>query len=274
MIPLCDLHTHTQFCDGKNTPAEMVEAAIRKGCFTLGFSGHAPADVKGGDTDWWIVTERLDVYRDEILKLKNQYQKQIEIALGLELDYFSPKVQIACDYTIGSVHYVKKSGEYIPVDATPDILKSAVERLYGGDFMAYAKDYFCLVSQVVEKTDCDIVGHFDLLIKFNEKHPYFDESNASYQKMALEALDSVMEKDVFIEINTGAISRGWRTMPYPAPFILKRIVEKKGKLVLNSDSHSAEHLLFSFEDAVALARSCGARELWVYRDQMFQPISI
>ena len=274
MIPLCDLHTHTCFCDGKHTPEEMVQAAIQRGCHTLGFSGHAPTDVRGGDTDWWIATEKLCSYRNEVLRLKHAYGTQLEILLGFELDYFSPKLDFGCDYTIGSVHYVKVAGEYIPVDATPEILKDAVDRLYGGSFVAYAKDYFTLVSQVVEKTHCDIVGHLDLLTKFNEKYPYFCESDTTYQAMALEALDCVLEKDVFIEINTGAISRGWRTTPYPAPFILRRIVEKNGKLVLNSDSHSAEHLLFAFEDAVKLARACGVKELWVYESQTFRSMSI
>ena len=36
-----DLHVHTTYCDGKNTPEEMVLAAIDKGLVRLGFSGHA-----------------------------------------------------------------------------------------------------------------------------------------------------------------------------------------------------------------------------------------
>ena len=37
-------HTHTTFCDGKNTPMEMAEAALRQGLTALGFSGplHGP----------------------------------------------------------------------------------------------------------------------------------------------------------------------------------------------------------------------------------------
>ena len=32
-------HTHTDFCDGQNTPEEMAEAAAKKGFIALGFSG-------------------------------------------------------------------------------------------------------------------------------------------------------------------------------------------------------------------------------------------
>ena len=47
MIPLSNLHTHTHYCDGKYSPEEMVQAAIREGFVSLGFSGHSftPCDV-------------------------------------------------------------------------------------------------------------------------------------------------------------------------------------------------------------------------------------
>ena len=38
-----NLHTHTTFCDGKNTPEEMVRAALSLGMDSLGFSGHGPS---------------------------------------------------------------------------------------------------------------------------------------------------------------------------------------------------------------------------------------
>ena len=37
----CDLHVHTTFSDGENTPEEMVLSAISLGLDTIGFSDHA-----------------------------------------------------------------------------------------------------------------------------------------------------------------------------------------------------------------------------------------
>ncbi len=273
MIPLCNLHTHTVFCDGANTPEEMVLAAIHLGIHTLGFSGHTPVHVPG-DTDWCMTEEDMLVYRDQILALKEKYRDQIEILLGLEVDYDSPAQLIECDYRIGSVHYVSKNGIYIPVDCSYDLLMDQITEVYEGDLNTFLRDYYRKVAKVVEQTDCDIVGHFDLVTKFNEKYHYIDESDSSYQAMALEALDSVLEKDVLIEINTGAIARGWRTTPYPSDWILRRIAEKGGRLILNSDAHSAEDLLYGFDDAVSFAASCGVRELWFYRDQAFHSMAI
>lgn len=274
MIPLCNMHTHTTYCDGKNTPEEMIAAAIDRGMYTIGFSGHAPADLWNHET--WCMNEKqkgLCAYREELFSLKQKYASQIEVVVGLELDYYSVRPDWA-EYSIGSVHQLKVGGTEIPVDLEHGQLCHKVQEVYGGDFMKFAKDFYALTADVANRTGCDIVGHFDLLTKFNEKYHDLDESDPAYRAMAIDALDAVMEKDVLFEINTGAISRGWRTTPYPAPFLLRRIAEKKGRVILNSDAHSADALLCAFEESVAYARSCGLDELWIYRNGGFQAISI
>ena len=49
MAILSNAHTHTTFCDGKNTAEEMVQAALDNGFVSLGFSGHSfisPTDTR------------------------------------------------------------------------------------------------------------------------------------------------------------------------------------------------------------------------------------
>ena len=36
-----NFHTHSSFCDGKNTPEELIHSAIEKGFSILGFSSHS-----------------------------------------------------------------------------------------------------------------------------------------------------------------------------------------------------------------------------------------
>ena len=38
---LQNLHTHSSFCDGKNTPEEIVNYAIARGFDSIGFSSHS-----------------------------------------------------------------------------------------------------------------------------------------------------------------------------------------------------------------------------------------
>ena len=40
-MALSNFHTHTTYCDGKDTPRALAEEAMRLGCPALGFSGHS-----------------------------------------------------------------------------------------------------------------------------------------------------------------------------------------------------------------------------------------
>lgn len=78
-----------------------------------------------------------------------------------------------CDYVIGSVHYIKIGGEYFSVDESAEKFKALAENQFGGDYYALAEEYFRLVSDVVDKTKATIIGHFDLVSKFNEGGRFF-----------------------------------------------------------------------------------------------------
>ena len=113
--------------------------------------------------------------------------------------------------------------------------------------MALCENYFELVSHLVDKKKIDIIGHFDLLTKFNENDRIFDTTCERYKNAWLKAVDKLVEKDVFFEINTGAISRGYRTEPYPSKEIVEYIKRKGGKFVLSSDAHHANNIAFEFD---------------------------
>ena len=114
-----------------------------------------------------------------------------------------------------------KNGEPITVDDTEEKLVSAVKRLWNGDWYAFARDYFELESTVYDKLHCDWVGHFDLLTKFNEGYKHFDETKDAYLEPALAAMKKLNGQGLPFEMNTGAISRGYRTAPYPNPVLLR-----------------------------------------------------
>ena len=97
-------------------------------------------------------------------------------------------------------------------------------------------------------TRCDIIGHFDLITKFIEQDPQFDVHHPRYVKAWQGAADTLLKTGRPFEINTGAISRGYRTSPYPAGEIRDYIRAHGGKLILSSDSHQKETIAFRFED--------------------------
>ena len=112
MKSLSNLHTHTLYCDGKNTPEEYIKKAIEKGFVSIGFSGHSYLDF---GEEWYMGVEGTVEYIKEIKALKEKYAGIIEVYLGLETDYYSnlnknSKKDLGLDYIIGSLHYVKNEG--------------------------------------------------------------------------------------------------------------------------------------------------------------------
>ena len=270
MLISCNLHTHTTFCDGKNSAEEIVQEALRLGMTTIGFSGHSAT----GLGIFGMTQERQAQYREEILRLKELYRDRICVLLGIEQDYFSGVPTEKFDYVIGSVHYVRCGEEYIPMDSSAKHLTDGAARHFHGDLFALSRAYYETLARIVERTDCDIIGHFDLLTKFNEGGVMFDENDYRYRRVALDVLDALLEKDVRFEINTGAIARGYRRTPYPSPWILRRIAEKKGRIVLNSDAHAKAHLQCFFPEAVQYAKACGVGGIDILTAQGWRTVPI
>lgn len=236
-------HTHTLFCDGKDEPEELVLEALRLGCPELGFSGHSYVSF---DPDSCMSPEGTEEYIKTVRALKEKYRGRINIRLGVEQDLYSEASTAAYEYVIGSVHYVLKNGRYLPVDLSAESQISLVNECYGGDFYAFAEDYYEAVGGVYEKTRCDIIGHFDLVTKFNEGGRLFDTADPRYRRAALAALERLMDTPAAFEINTGAMARGYRTEPYPERFLLQELKRRGKKLILSSDCHAKENLLFGF----------------------------
>lgn len=236
-------HTHTIYCDGKNTPEEIVLEAVRLGCPEIGFSGHSYTSF---DESCCMSRQGTEEYKKCVRELQKKYAGQIKIRLGVEQDYYSQEPTDDYDYVIGSVHYVRKEGEYCCVDESADAQRDIVRRHYQGDFYAFIEDYYAITAEVYRKTKCDIVGHFDLITKFNEGNVLFDTAHPRYRAAAQKALEALMKTPAAFEINTGAISRGYRKEPYPEGWILE-ILKKNGvKICRNSDAHAKEFLLFGF----------------------------
>ena len=237
-----DLHMHTTFSDGKNTPEEMVQEAIRKGLDTVGISDHCPGDPSG------MSLEDTAGYRAEIDRLKQKYAGQIRVLCGMEQDMLTKDFG-KYDYTIGSVHWLTMpDGHHISVDWTPEKLREGAAKYFGGDMIALAEAYYETVSRVADVTGCDIIGHFDLVTKFTETDPAIDTRDPRYVQAWQRAADILLKTGKPFEINMGAMARGYRTEPYPAKDIRDYIRAHGGKLIMSSDAHAKENITYGFKE--------------------------
>lgn len=249
-----DFHVHTIYCDGRDSPEEIILDAISRGMKKLGFSGHSYTPF---DEEPCMSPVDAKNYRHVINSLKHKYKSQIEIFCGIECDYYSDINPEDYDYVIGSVHYINCNGQYRHVDNTPEMLIDAANECFNGDMYALVERYYETVADVVNKTRADIIGHLDLVAKLNDIHKFFDEDDERYINASNRALDELLRTGKIFEINTGAVARGYKNFPYPSLRILTRIAENNGRVILSSDSHSKDTLMYKFNEYENLAKSIG-----------------
>ncbi|MBR5097674.1 MAG: histidinol-phosphatase HisJ family protein [Spirochaetales bacterium] len=256
MTTISNLHTHSLFCDGRNTIDEMIQAAIRAGFISLGFSGHCPTGFLSDDCQ---ITD-IDGYFNELENARRRYAGTITIFKGLELESRisggkRPVIDPRCDYTIGSDHlFWTQEGPY-SVDYTPEEWNKALKAT--GSVEKLMECYFEELCSFAEEVPFDIIGHVDLYTKFNEGGKLFDDTLPKYKTLTLHYIDRLARTGKIFEVNTGAIGKGYRDTPYPSPFILKRLHELKVPVIISSDSHSISTINCHFDEAERLLKEVG-----------------
>lgn len=293
MMQYSNLHTHSVFSDGKHSIEENIQSAIKKDMISIGFSDHSFTYC---DSSYCMKADRYEQYLKEIADMKEKYKGKISVYSGLELDYYSVFTDVPVmakilengkpdseyviadqdkitlpstdcfDYLIASVHYIIKNGLCYPIDHSAEQQKSCINNAFDGDLLAMAQCYFDMLCEHVERVRPAIVGHFDVLTKFS----LMPEKDIRYREIACRALKRILRTCKQIEINTGAISRGWRFVPYPNRYLLETILACQGEIVLGSDSHHKDHLEFYFDEAVNLLKDIGFDHISVFNGDGFE----
>lgn len=248
-------HTHTTYCDGKTPAADMARRALELGFVSLGFSSHAPQRF---DPGYCIPPEKEKDYRAKIREIASQYAGRMTVYLGMERDAFSCASPDGLDYFLSAVHYLPHpDGYHTAVDGHAEDLKRYTDLYCGGDGLAMANRYFSLLRDDVLAMHPDIIAHFDLVRKNNAVLHLYDEDSPAYRRLALDALRPLKDTGALLEVNTGAMARGYLTTPYPAPFLLREWKAWGGEVIINSDCHDMRYLDYGFSDARALLQSLG-----------------
>lgn len=253
-----DLHNHTKYC--KHATGEMeefVKEAIVKGVDVFGFSCHAPMSF---DSDHRMNFEEMLVYEVEIDRLKQKYDKEIEILSAYEVDYLKGYLEECVlkrdvDYLIGSVHFINQWGFDNP-SSIFEYKNRNIDEVY--------KEYYTLMLEMVNSGHFDIVGHFDLIKVFN-----FLPNNLPTNEID-ELLKAIKISNMTIEINSSGLRKPV-SQTYPSEDILKMAYAYDIPITFSSDAHLVEHIGFGREDAFVMAKNIGYSRCVKYkkRDREF-----
>ena len=264
-------HTHSTYCDGKNTIEEMIKRAVEVGIEHIGISSHAPI---AEESHWTMNESMLDRYFAEIEKLKNKYRDKIIIYAGMEIDYFydqglNPVMSAhmeRLDYFIGSVHALGKvdGKKYWYVDDAYEGVINGVEKTFDGDSRKAVEKYYAILSKMIEDCKPDIVGHMDKIKKNNRDDILFNEEESWYIDAVKRFLAVAKKNGTVIEINTGGIRRYGIECFYPSYWILDIIRDMDVKVTVNGDSHDVEGVNFYYDETRKLLISKGIEYIYTF----------
>ena len=255
---LSNPHTHTSYVDGKNTIREIIEIAISQGMQSLGFSEH----LEPPGSKYTLTPETAKHYCEEIRTLRKEYADRIRIWIGAERDSFSDAEYDIYEYWIASVHHIKKGGQLIKVLGKGEDLYNNVQTIWNGDGLSYVQEYYDTFASYVETQHPHIIAHLDLIRKWNAHYHFFSEDDVTYQCIVCSALERMISSGALLEVNTGAMARGYLQTPYPSLFALKKWKALGGQIIIGSDCHDAKYLIYGFEEARQLCHEAGYEYAW------------
>ena len=266
-----------------STIQEHIDAALAMGFHSLGFSGHGYVPYEGLFSG--MSPKGTAEYLDTISSAKEKYAGRLRIYAGLENDSAYMHPAGGYDYTIGSVHCIKCWDNYFSIDSSAAIASRTVAEEFCGDGLAYAEAYYKAVLEFVSVKRADILGHIDLVRRFNTVdnqdessgncvYRFFDEGCAGYRRAAEAALEQAVRSGYIVEINTSPIYKGFSDEPYPSGYLLALAGELGARVIVSSDAHYAANLNYAFDRIEATLRDFGFKERWELAPDGFQPVRL
>ncbi len=238
-------HTHTpRYNHAVGDEREYIENAIRAGIKVLGFSDHAPVIFGTGHySHFRMKPEETEGYIRTVLDLKREYENDIKLRVGFELEYYPAHFEDTLNF-LSQYPY-----EYLLLG------QHALGNEEGEPYSSrYTEDESIFIRYVEQTIEGMRTGKFLYLA-----HPDLINYSADgelYREWMSKLCVSANELDVPIEINLLGIQRARN---YPNLEFWKLAAEHGCKTVLGIDAHAPEDILDASneERAREIARMCG-----------------
>lgn len=261
-----DYHMHSSYSfDSEEKMKNMIEASIQKGLKSICFTEHM--DIGGPVTEEWpehAWEVNVDSYLYDLINTRADYDGQIEVNFGLELGLQQAvfRENAICakahefDFIIGSIHFVNGMDTYWPEFFEGKTAKQAVVEYYR-----------TMLANVKQFNNFDVLGHMDYIVRTLPGGEAVYVPN-DYTDLTDEILETLIEKEKGIEINTSQLKKGF-TMANPCLELLKRYKELGGEIItVGSDAHKAEHVAYGFDKAEEFLKSAGFKYYSTFKERV------
>lgn len=256
-----NFHSHTQFCDGHATVADMARAAADARFDVWGVSPHAPISV---DSPCNMTAADVAPYLDEVARARRA-NPGLTILAGMEVDYIDPDngpaspdvADYGLDFVIGSVHFVPdRHGVPHDIDGAPERFARRVADVYDGDLDYVVRTFWAQTMAMIKQGGFDIIGHIDKIARNAVTLRPRLEQQPEYRRMADTAIDAAIACGAAIEINTKQRAVASRFFPHPRYWA--RIARAGVPMPVNSDAHATDTLDAGRREAICLLQAITA----------------
>lgn len=186
--------------------------------------------------------------------------------LGIEVDFIPGREeetgdlldQFPFDYVIGSVHTL--GGQPIDTEDNPVWQHKSIEAVW--------EEYFLVLAEAIQTGLFDIFAHPDL-VKVKGLVPGGDLT-----RFYAPALEAIAEKKPVLEVSTAGLRKKAGEI-YPSPLFLELAHEAGARFALSSDAHQANHVGYAYDEALALMKQTGIREIAAFagREERSVPLA-
>ncbi len=254
-----NFHAHSQFCDGRDTIADIAGSASDAGMRYFAFTPHSPVPIESTCN---MPKEKVGEYFEEVARVADLYCGKMDVLTSFEIDYlgddWGPHIDyfqnMPLDFRLGSVHFVpNQEGVFLDCDGRFDRFAGYLKNGFNGDLRYVVEKYFEQLLTMLERGGIDLLGHFDKIAGNASMADPEIENQGWYEALIDDVVGHVKDTDVVVEVNTKAFADKSRF--YPAERWWKKLLDAKVAIAVDSDAHYASKVTAGREEAIERLRS-------------------
>lgn len=268
-----DLHLHTFYSHGRNSPQEMYQAAQDKGLALIGFTEHSPRPMSYDYKNEYRehLTAHFTDYIQAVSDLRVQPPATCNVLLGLEMDWLPAEdafVREACaahdyDFLLGSVHFLDHWGFD---DGMEPWQEASRDQIYG-----WYEKYFTTWLSMINSGLFQIAAHPDLIKIYSVTHFHNWLALAENRRHVKNCLIALRDANMAMEISSAGLRKPCREI-YPAPEIMAMARDLNLDISFASDAHNTSDIADSFSDLRDYAKKYGFDRQTVFKGK--EPVYI
>jgi histidinol-phosphatase (PHP family) len=157
-------------------------------------------------------SDQLPAHVEEVGHLADLHRDEINVLLAAEVDFIpSPEIRAfqdevvfsqPLDYVVGSVHVLGNANHLLSFNGLESRSREILHEEYDSDIRAMVEDYFARVRMFLVMPKVRIIGHLDLIKRWNNDGVYFHEDDNVYRTAVDKTLDEITAAGHVVELNT------------------------------------------------------------------------